>query len=77
MANKIINTLLLLVGPIIISLTQIWGVFLPEELDELITSFLNLLLVLLGGTAALLIGVPAAVRLSPRRFAAAFQKVLG
>jgi hypothetical protein len=77
MANKIIDTLLLLIGPVITALTQIWGLVLPEGLGELITSFLNLLLVIIGGIVTVFVGVPAVIRLAPRRFAAVFQQVLG
>lgn len=81
LASKIINTLLVLVGPIISVLSTYWGIILPAGLEGLIGTFLQLLLVLFGGAAGgaitIFVGVPAAFRLSPRRFAAAIDRALG
>lgn len=77
MARKIIDTLLLLIGPVIQALSQIWNVFIPPGLEEALTSFLNLLLILFGSAVTLFVGVPAAIRLAPKTFARVFNKATG
>lgn len=73
MPQKIIQTLLILTGPVIMALTQTWGIILPEGLGDTITAFLNVLLLLLGGTATVVFGVPALVKLAPRKLAQALK----
>jgi len=66
MFQKVVNTLLILTGPIIMALTQVWQIFVPAGLGEAIIAFLNLLLILGGGTVTLTVGVPALIRIAPK-----------
>ncbi|TVM02987.1 MAG: hypothetical protein CV087_07515 [Candidatus Brocadia sp. WS118] len=76
MPSKIINTLILLTGPVIMALTQVWGLILPVNLGDLIIAVLNMLLLIIGGTVTVVKGIPALFRLAPRNLVEALRQNL-
>jgi hypothetical protein len=74
MAAKIINTLIILAGPVIMALTQVWQIVLPAGLSDLIIAVLNTLLLIIGGAVTLFKGVPALFRLAPRKLMEALRQ---
>lgn len=76
MASKIINTLIILTGPILMALSQVWQIFIPAGLEEGLISFFNLLLILFGGAVTLFKGVPALFRLNTKNLRQSIQSRL-
>jgi len=75
MAKKIVDTLIILAGPIIMALSQVWSILLPVGFEEAIVGFLNVLSIILGGTIAVFKGVPALVRLAPQKLVDAIRNL--
>lgn len=65
-AGKILNSLIVLVGPVILILTQYWGVFVPDGFGDLLTLVFQILLTLFGSVVTLFVSVPKALEMRPR-----------
>lgn len=76
LASKIINTIIILVGPVIMALTQVWQIVLPTNLGDLITAVLNMLLIIIGGVVTVKKGVPALFRIAPENLKRALRQNL-
>lgn len=63
---KVINSLIVLVGPVILVLNQYWNILIPEGFGELLTALLQALLNLLGFVVTMFVSVPKALEMRPR-----------
>lgn len=76
MTSKRINVLIVLSGPALMALTQIWEAAIPFNFGGFPSFALNGLLMFGGGVLLIFKGIPALFRLAPKSFVSALRQNL-